>query len=88
MVLKMVDEEKTRVETGGYYIVDEGTNMRACSKGKSVGEPNIYDTAQIAQKHIDDDVDYRRRAGIIARTKRVPISIAEYRKKYSTDEED
>lgn len=68
---------------GPHYIVEEGTNTRKTLHGKDMHTPKIYDTAEIAQEHIDKNVDYRRRVGLSPPTKTVPISVAEYDEKYS-----
>lgn len=67
---------------GPHYIVEDGTNIRRTLVGKD-GRPEIHDTAEIAQKHIGDRVDYRRRAELPTPMKAVPISVAEYDEKYS-----
>ena len=56
----------------GYYIVEEGTNIRKHNKSG----PCIYDTLQIAQRSIDRVANSPRWA------KDVPIAIDEYQRRY------
>lgn len=67
-----------------YYIVIEGTNI--CNRdrtGMYSYIPNIFDTENIAQTHIDKSVEYRKRADLKPLSRHVPISVAEYDKKYA-----
>jgi len=66
---------------GPYFIVVKGTNQRWTS-GKN-DAPRIYDTEEIAQKAIDDNIDSRKSMNVKSRTEFEPISVTEYNKKYA-----
>ena len=69
---------------GPYYIVIEGTNI--CDRimvDRHTYPPKIFDTEEIAQTTIDETVEYRKRVDLKPLNKRVPISVAEYNKKYA-----
>ena len=59
-----------------WYIVTEGTNIRACFDDKNKN-PKVFDTEEIAQMEIDRGNEYLKSS-----VKRVPISVTEYDEKY------
>ena len=60
-----------------WYIVIEGTNIRACFDDKNKN-PKVFDTREIAQSEIN-----RVSRNLKSSVKRVPISVTEYDEKYS-----
>ena len=69
---------------GPYYTVIEGTNIyEKTGVGKDTYQPNIFDTEETAQTHIDKSVEYRKRADLKPLERRVPITIEEYNRKYA-----
>lgn len=71
--------EQNKDTRTGFYVVVRGTNIRWKVKDKPT---LICDTKDIAQKHIDDDIAYRKESSIRPGKHWVPISIAEYNKRY------
>ena len=75
------EEPKTE---GPYYLVKEGTNI--CDRimvSKDTYIPKIFDTKEIAQTVIDDRVEYMKSLNLQPPENRVPISVAEYNRKYA-----
>ena len=70
-------------EYGPYFVVIEGTNIRSELSGRDVHTPKVYDTMELAQTTIDASVRYRIQNGLPLLAPRVPISVAEYDRKYS-----
>ncbi len=69
---------------GQYYIIIEGTNI--CDRvvvDRHTYIPKIFVTEEIAQTTIDESVDYRKSVELKPLKKRVPISVAEYNRKYA-----
>lgn len=75
-----MDDKRT-----GFYIVEQGTNIHKTLLGRDVSTPEICDTAEIAQNRIDENTKYRKQNNIRQLCTWVPISIAEYNKKYVGD---
>lgn len=79
----MTTEKEVKNE-GPYYLVKEGTNLYArFIVSKYTYQPKIFDTKELAQTAIDENVEYRKRVDLELLEKRVPISVAEYNRKYA-----
>lgn len=69
---------------GLYYIVTEETNLRErTAVSMSKWQINVYDSIEIAQARIDEDVEYRKQVRLPPINKRVPISVVEYKERYN-----
>ena len=68
---------------GPYFVVVKGTNQRWTSSEGEIRFPRIYDTSEIAQKAIDDDIASREAMKMPNRIEFEPISATEYGEKYA-----
>ena len=80
----MTTEEKEAKIEGPYYLVKEGTNLYdRFIVSPYTYQPKIFDTKEIAQTVVDESVESRIEIGLELLEKRVPISVAEYNRKYA-----